>query len=79
MRQGVEAVLVSNRKHDALCASAHHPRESSRAREPDGLDLARAGVNSEVLLVAELPVIASLGPLSSQLADLRLGYHRSQR
>ena len=39
---------------------------------PDGLDLARAGVNTEVLLVAELPVTASLGPLSSQLADLRL-------
>ena len=28
---------------------------------PDGLDLARAGVNTEVLLVAELPVAASLG------------------
>jgi predicted amidohydrolase len=39
---------------------------------PDGLDLARAGVSTEVLLVAELPVTASLGPLSSQLADLRL-------
>jgi hypothetical protein len=39
---------------------------------PDGLDLARAGVNTEVLLVAELPLTASLGPLSSQLADLRL-------
>jgi predicted amidohydrolase len=39
---------------------------------PDGLDLARAGVNTEVLLVAELPPTASLGPLSSQLADLRL-------
>jgi len=39
---------------------------------PDGLDLARAGVNSEVLLVAELPVAASLGALSSQLADLQL-------
>ena len=39
---------------------------------PDGLDLARAGVNTEALLVVELPVTASLGPLSSQLADLRL-------
>jgi Carbon-nitrogen hydrolase len=39
---------------------------------PDGLDLARAGVNSEVLLVAELPVASSLGALSSQLADLQL-------
>jgi 5-aminopentanamidase len=39
---------------------------------PDGLDLARAGVSSEVLLVAELPVAASLGALSSQLADLQL-------
>jgi 5-aminopentanamidase len=39
---------------------------------PDGLDLARAGVNTEVLLVAELPLTVSLGPLSSQLADPRL-------
>jgi hypothetical protein len=39
---------------------------------PDGLDLARAGVTTEVLLVAELPVASSLGALSSQLADLQL-------
>ncbi len=45
---------------------------------PDGLDLARAG-SSEALLIAELPSAASLGPLSSQLADLRLGLKCSQR
>ena len=39
---------------------------------PDGLDLARAGATTEVLLVAELPETSSLGPLSSQMADLRL-------
>ena len=44
---------------------------------PDGLDLARAGVNSEVLLIAELPAAESLGTLSSQLADLQLRQHRS--
>lgn len=39
---------------------------------PDGLDLARAGVNNEALLVAKSPDSASLGTLSTQLADLRL-------
>jgi 5-aminopentanamidase len=37
---------------------------------PDGIDLARAGSTSEVLLVAELPAPGALGPLSTQVADL---------
>lgn len=39
----------------------------------DGLDLARAGCNAEALLVADLPKADALGPLSTQLSDLRLG------
>jgi len=42
---------------------------------PDGVDLARAGPNVAVLLVADLPSASGL-PLSTQLADLRLGEQR---
>jgi len=63
------AVTVAYANH---CGSANGMQFTGLITGPDGLDLARAGVNTEVLLVAELPLTASLGPLSSQLADLRL-------
>jgi 5-aminopentanamidase len=42
---------------------------------PDGVDLARAGPDAAALLIADLASATSL-PLSTQLADLRLGDQR---
>ncbi|CCB63666.1 MULTISPECIES: carbon-nitrogen hydrolase family protein [unclassified Hyphomicrobium] len=39
---------------------------------PDGLDLARAGIRGEALLLAELPTTYPIGSLSTQSDDLRL-------
>lgn len=39
---------------------------------PDGLDIARAGVHGEALLLAELPTSYPAGSLSTQLDDLQL-------
>ncbi|MBS0249876.1 MAG: carbon-nitrogen hydrolase family protein [Proteobacteria bacterium] len=39
---------------------------------PDGLDIARAGIRGEALLLAELPTSYPAGSLSTQLDDLRL-------
>jgi hypothetical protein len=39
---------------------------------PDGLDIARAGVRGEALLLAELPPGYPAGSLSTQLDDLQL-------
>jgi predicted amidohydrolase len=39
---------------------------------PDGVDLARAGPHAAAMLIADLPSGSSLGPLSTQLADMRM-------
>jgi predicted amidohydrolase len=54
------------------CEGALHFTGLSGIAGPDGIDLARAGPNGEVLLVADIPTDMRPDTLSTQLSDLRV-------